>query len=213
MRSVFRELRPRDVLLSLLGALILAIGLYNVHAQSDVTEGGVLGLSLFFDKVFGISPALSALLLTLLCYILGARVLGMRFILCSAISAGGYSLFYAILEQFPPLFPAIGEHPLLAALLGALFVGIGCGICVKVGGAPSGDDALAMALSHKLRLPISLVYLVSDLLVLGLSLLYISPLRILYSLLTVVLSGQIVGLIQKIGRKPSHELSDHRDRP
>ena len=75
-----------------------------------------------------------------------------------------------------------------------------------MGGAPSGDDARAMALSHRLRVPISLVYLCSDLTVLALSLLYISPLRILYSLLTVVLSGQIIGLIQKIGRKSSHEL-------
>ena len=91
---------------------------------------------------------------------------------------------------------------------------IGCGICVRVGGAPSGDDALAMALSHKLRLPIAIVYLVSDLLVLGLSLLYIPPLRILYSLLTVILSGQLVGAVERIGRKDKQhaKLQHHRHR-
>lgn len=206
MKTLFKDIKAGEVALALAGSLILAFGLYNVHAEADVTEGGVLGLSLFFDKMLGVSPALSALVLNALCYLFGARVLGRRFILYSAISAGGYSLFYFVFEQFPPLFPTIASYPLVAALTGALFVGVGCGICVRMGGAPSGDDALAMALSHRLRVPISLVYLCSDLVVLALSLLYISPLRILYSLLTVVLSGQIIQIIQKIGRKSSHEL-------
>lgn len=207
MKTLLKDIKAGEVALALAGSLILAFGLYNVHAEADVTEGGVLGLSLFFDKMLGVSPALSALVLNALCYLFGARVLGGRFILFSAISAGGYSLFYFVFEQFPPLFPAVASYPLVAATVGALFVGVGCGICVRVGGAPSGDDALAMALSHRLRVPISLVYLCSDLAVLALSLLYISPLRILYSLLTVVLSGQIIELIQKIGRKSaSHEL-------
>ena len=31
------------------GTAILAFGLYNIHRQSNITEGGVLGLVLFFD--------------------------------------------------------------------------------------------------------------------------------------------------------------------
>ena len=90
------------------------------------------------------------------------------------------------------------QHPLLAALAGAIFVGVGVGLCVLSGGAPSGDDALAMSLSHRTRLNLSWIYLVSDLSVLALSLTYIPFSRIIYSLLTVVLSGQIIGWMQKI---------------
>ena len=45
------------------------------------------------------------------------------------------------------------------------------------------------------------IYLISDLTVLVLSLSYIPMKRIAWSLLTVVLSGQIIGLIQKINKK------------
>ena len=83
-------------------------------------------------------------------------------------------------------------------VIGAVFVGGGVGICVRGGGAPTGDDALAMALSHRFGVKIQWVYLVSDLLVLGLSLSYIPLGRLWYSLLTVVLSGQIVGFMQRI---------------
>ena len=87
--------------------------------------------------------------------------------------------------------------PLAASIVGSIFVGVGCGVCVRIGGAPSGDDALAMSLSRLTRIPIQWVYLSTDLLVLGLSLSYIPVSKIAYSLLTVILSGQIIGLFQR----------------
>ncbi len=114
----------------------------------------------------------------------------------SVISCFGFSFFYAIAEFIGPFYPEIGSHPLLAAFLGALFVGVGAGLCVRVGGAPSGDDALAMNLSKLLNVKIQWIYLLSDLIVLGLSVTYIPITKLIYSLLTVILSGQIIGWIQ-----------------
>ena len=200
-RVLFRDISWKKCVLGFLASVLLAFGLYHIHAQSAVTEGGILGLSLFFDKVLHISPAITTTLLNILCYLLGFRVLGRKFIVYSAITTAGFSISYAVFEQFPPLFPAIGEYPLLAALVGAIVVGISCGICVRIGGAPTGDDALAMSVSRILRVPIAWVYLVTDLSVLALSLVYIPLQRILYSLLTVTLSGQIVGAVQKFPLK------------
>ena len=101
--------------------------------------------------------------------------------------------------------------PFLAAIVGALFVGITTGICVRIGGATCGDDALAMSLSHITRIDIQWVYLFFDLVVLTLSLSYIPLQRIFYSLLTVILSGQIIGLMQKMplpSKPPQEELQD-----
>lgn len=187
----------KEVLILLLGSAILAFGLYHVHAQSKVTEGGVLGLTLLLQKWFSISPAISGLIMNFLCYYLGWKVLGGRFIAYSCISGGAFSVFYAIFEQFEPIWPEIGRYPLIAAVAGAMFVGVGVGICVRVGGAPGGDDALSMSLSKLTKKDIQWIYLFSDLLVLGLSLTYIPVRRILYSLLTVILSGQIIGRISK----------------
>ena len=193
-----RLLSPLPCLLTLIGAAILAFGLYHVHSVSAVTEGGVLGLTLLLHHHFQISPALSSILLNALCYLFGWKILGSGFVLYSTLAGGFFSLFYSIFERFPPLFPQIADHPLWAAILGALFVGVGVGLCVRAGGAPSGDDALAMGVSRIARISIEWVYLVSDLTVLALSLTYIPPKRILFSLLTVVLSGQLIGWIQKI---------------
>lgn len=186
---------------AVLGSAILAFGMYNIHSVSGVTEGGILGLTLLGEHWLHLSPAVSGFILNAVCYCIGWKTLGKNFIGYSAIAGGGFSVFYAVFEQFPVVYPQIAQMPLVASLMGAVFVGIGAGLCVRAGGAPCGDDALAMALSAKLKVKIQWIYLASDLLTLGLSLSYIPLRRIAYSLLTVVLSGQLIGFVQRAKKK------------
>ena len=192
------HIEPRRCALALTGSAIQAFGLYNIHAFAGVTEGGVLGLTLLLHHWLGLSPAISGFVLNAICYLIGFKVLGVEFILYSAIGGGGFSLFYAICEQFPPVWPDIASHPLIAAVVGAIFVGVGVGVCVRAGGAPGGDDALAMSLTRLTHIDIQWIYLISDLVVLARSMSYIPLSRLAYSLLTVILSGQIIGWMQKI---------------
>ena len=201
----FPKIKISHCFVAFFASAFQAFGMYNVHALSGVTEGGVLGAVLLIDHWLGISPALSSFVLNAACYALGWKTLGRSFIAYSLIAACGYSLGYGVCEQFPPLWPQFAFHPLLAAVVGALFIGIGAGLTVRAGGATSGDDALAMSISHMIKIPIQWIYLASDLLILLLSLSYIPLKRIGYSLLTVILSGQIIGWIQRIPfrRKPT----------
>lgn len=194
-KDFFTKAHITDILFLLLGSAIQAFGLYNIHSISGVTEGGILGLILLLKHWFHISPAISGFCLNFSCYLLGWKILGGKFIVYSVISGGAFSVFYGIFEQFPPAWPEIGQRPLLAAIAGALFIGIGVGLCVRAGGAPGGDDALAMSLSKITGKDIQWVYLISDLVVLLLSLSYIPVQRIGYSLITVILSGQLVGWV------------------
>lgn len=197
-------MKPISCVIALLSSAFLAFGLYHVHSFSGVTEGGVLGMTLLLEHWLHISPAVSGFVMNAACYAAGWKLLGREFIGYSAISAAGFSLTYRILEQFPPLWPGLAELPLAASVLGAVFVGVGAGLCVRVGGATGGDDALAMCVSHVTHWNIQWVYLLSDFIVLALSVSYIPLSRIGWSVVTVVLSGQIIGLIQKV-RLPFEE--------
>ena len=196
---MFSLLTPKRCLMAFGGSTILAFGLYNIHALSGVTEGGILGMTLLLHHWFHLSPALSGLVMNVLCYLIGWKLLGKEFIAYSIVAGGGFSVFYAIVEQFDPLWPQLADHPLLAAVLGALFVGVGVGLSVRSGGAPGGDDALAMSISALTHWNIQWAYLISDLVVLALSATYIDLERLGCSLLTVLLSGQMIGLIQRLG--------------
>ena len=193
--------------IAVFSSAFLAFGLYQVHSVSGVTEGGVLGATLLLEQWFDISPSISGFLLSVLCYLVGWKLLGKSFLIYSLVSAAGFSLGYRICEQFDPLWPELADLPLLASFAGAMFVGIGAGICVRIGGAPSGDDALAMSISHLTHIKIQWVYFMCDVAVILLSMTYIPASRIAYSLLTVVLSGQMIGLVQKI-KLPKNDIND-----
>lgn len=201
LRETIRQLEGKKIILVLAGSLIQAVGICNIHAYSEVTEGGGLGLTLLIYHWTGISPAITSLLLNAGCYLLGWRMLGKTFLAYSAVSVCCYSLCYSLLERFAPLWPGLIASPLWCALLGAVFVGVGSGLSVLGGGAPAADDALAMSLNKRYGWNIQNIYLASDLAVLLISLTYIPFRRIAYSLLTVILSGQIVGWIQRLEKK------------
>lgn len=199
------HLKPANCLLVLLGGFIQAVGICNIHAYADVTEGGVLGMTLLLEHWLHISPAVSSAVLNALCYLIGWRTLGRDFLWYSILAGSGFSLSYALVEPFAPLWPMLADQPAAAAIFGAMFVGVGAGLCIRAGGAPGGDDALAMALNRLTKLEIQWIYLFTDFLVLGLSVSYIPLKRLLWSLLSVVLSGQIIGWIQKIPASKSRK--------
>lgn len=133
MKKLSEGFTRKQIGLIALGAAILSFGLYNIHQQSGITEGGVLGLLLFANHWFGISPAFLTPVLDGICYLLAFKYLGFQFIKVSAVSTIGVSVFYKIWEMFPPIVPNLAEYPLLAAVIGGMFVGVGVGMIVRQG--------------------------------------------------------------------------------
>ena len=99
------------------------------------------------------------------------------------------------------MLPDLSAHPLIAALLGAVFVGVGVGLIVRQGGSAGGDDALALTISHVFKWRLSVSYLFTDLTVLALSLTYIPAAKSLFSLISVTVSSWLVDWVQNYGRK------------
>lgn len=193
-------------LIIVLGACILSFGLYNIHERTGITEGGVLGMTLLLQHWFGLSPAITSPVMDIACYLLAWHFLGNAFAKYAVAASLAFAASHALWEQFPPLLPDLSTFPMAAAILGALFVGLGVGLVVRIGGACGGDDALALTIAHVSRWPISRCYLFTDLAVLLLSLTYIPFARIVYSLVTVTISSVVIGRVQRLGvRAPEGE--------
>lgn len=196
LKNFLKTIKPKKCMICAVGGIILAFGMYNIHSVADITEGGTLGLILLSEHHFGISPAVGEIALNIICYGIGIKTLGAVFLVYSAVSTSAFSIAYAVFECFPRIYPGITDHPLIASVLGAAFVGVGVGLAVRMGGAPCGDDALAMSISRISKIKIQWIYFISDITVLLLSLTYIPFEKIVYSLLSVVISGQIIGFVK-----------------
>ena len=200
---------PKTVLSIILGTAITTFGIYNVHRQADITEGGILGLILLFNFWIGMSSSILSPVLDTLSYALGFKYLGREFLKTSIFATICMAGFFRLWEMFPPLLPSLAGTPLLAAVIGGLFIGIGCGLVVRQGASCGGDDALALIISKTTRLKISQAYLFTDITVLALSLSYIPVRRIVYSLVTVTISSYLIDIVTTFGRdkdeKPNSE--------
>ena len=194
--KLFQGLSVKNILWILVGAAICTFGIHNIHQQVGITEGGVIGGMLLLEHWLRISPAYITPVLDIACYLLALKYLGVGFIRTSILSTLSVSLFYKLWEQFPPMLPDLSGHPLVAAVLGALFVGIGVGIIVRQGGSSGGDDALALVISKVSKCRLSFAYLFTDLTVLVLSLSYIPVSRIAFSLVTVTVSSFLIDKVQ-----------------
>ena len=201
--KILSGLSWKRILFIIIGAMICSFGIHNIHQQTGITEGGVIGLMLFIEHWIGISPALITPVLDAACYLLAFKYLGGRFIKISAISTLSVSFFYKVWEQFPHMLPDLSAYPLAAAVLGGIFVGVGVGLIIRQGGSSGGDDALALTISHVTHMRLARAYLFTDLVVLGLSLSYIPVSRIIFSVITVTISSFLIDRIQDFGRRKS----------
>lgn len=199
----------KTVISILLGTAITSFGIYNVHRQTGITEGGILGLLLLCNYWFGISSSLLSPVLDGISYLFGFKFLGRDFLKTSIFATFSLAAFFRLWEMFPPLLPSLAGTPLLAAVIGGLFIGVGCGLVVRQGASCGGDDALALIISKTTRLKISQAYLFTDITVLSLSLSYIPVRRIVYSLVTVTISSYLIDIVTTFGRdkdeKPNSE--------
>ena len=195
LRAFADGLSLRMLALIMAGAAVCTFGIHNIHQQTGITEGGVIGMVLLIGHWTGLSPAFVTPVLDIGCYLLAFRFLGWRFIKVSAISTLSVSLFYKFWELFPYLLPDLSAYPLAAAVCGGVFVGAGVGMIVRQGGSSGGDDALALVIARRTGWRLARSYLITDLTVLALSLSYIPALRIAFSLITVTISSFLIDKI------------------
>ncbi len=160
---------------------------------------------LLLSHWFNISPAVLSPVLDILCYVLAFRYISRDFIRLSIIATISFAGFLKLWGMLPLQLPGLLLHPLIAALAGGAFVGIGVGMVIRQGGSCGGDDALALSISKTFKWRTARAYLCTDIIVLLLSLSYIPFQRIAFSMITVTVSSYLVDFVQNAGRREGLE--------
>ena len=185
----------KNLLLIILGSCILAFGSFNFNYQNNVTEGGVLGLLLLIKNIFDISPSITALIIDLSLFALGSKFFGKQFLGLSIFASLSFSTWYKLWESIGFIVPNLTNNMLIASILAGMGVGIGIGIIVRAGAAAGGDDVIALIGEKLTPFKINHVYMITDFIVLILSLSYLSFKQIFFSLIAVTISGKVISIM------------------
>lgn len=117
-------------------------------------SGGVTGLSLLFNYLWGVPKWVVLLGLNLPIAIYGITQRSLKFTLFSLFATICYSIMFELpIMQKITAANALGDNALLSAIVGSAIIGVTCAFVVKRGASLGGIDVITVVLSHKLSIP------------------------------------------------------------
>lgn len=191
----------KTVIPIIIGTAIYAFGLLYFIIPNQLMEGGVTGITVLLNYAFNISPSLSTLIINIPLFLIGLKILGGRQSIYTGIGIGSLTLFLWLLEELIEhgwIIPFQTEHDyILASLYAGVTLGAGLGIVFRFGGTTGGSDIIARIFNRKFGYSMGQVILALDIIILGLSLLFIPLEKILYTFVAVFIASKVIDFIQE----------------
>ena len=140
-RSVFT-----DILYDISGSILYAAGIYTFAENAGFAPGGVSGLALIMDHLWGFPVGTMTLLLNIPLVIISYRAVGRQLLIKSAVTMVISSLF---LDVIFPMFPVYSGDRLIASVCSGAFLGAGMALFYLRGSSSGGIDFLALTIKKK----------------------------------------------------------------
>ena len=135
-----------DILYDISGSILYAAGIYTFAGNAGFAPGGVSGLALITDHLWGFPVGTMTLLLNIPLVIISYRAVGRQLLIKSAVTMVISSLF---LDVIFPMFPVYSGDRLIASVCSGAFLGAGMALFYLRGSSSGGIDFLALTIKKK----------------------------------------------------------------
>lgn len=130
----------KDYIFMTVGVGLVAIAINTFFASHNLVFGGVSGLAIVLEYMFGLSISSINIILNVPLFLLGARHIGKNFLIRSIYSTIMLSVFLDLTSRLQYLQTDL----IVSAIFGGVILGIGVGLVVISGGSTGGSDMLAL---------------------------------------------------------------------
>lgn len=175
------------------GAAMAAAALEIFLIPNSIIDGGLTGISIILNKLFGGSLSLFVLFLNIPFLIIGYKQMGKRFI----VKAGFSMLVFTYLLNAFHNVEVVTDDIILATIYGGLLLGIGVGLVIKFGGCLDGTEIIAILISKNNSVSVGQVVLFFNIFIYGCAIFVFGPDRALYSLLTYFITFKIIDMVSE----------------
>lgn len=184
----------------ILGNAILAMGTAAFVVPNGLISGGVTGIGLILQRLFGLPVDIGVFAADGVLFLLGAAVMGKAFAATIILSTIVYPTFFLLFGKIPFL-TSLTDDKLMAAIYAGLLMGAGIGLVIKVGGSTGGMDIPPIILHKLFGLSIPVMISVGDILLLLVQAFYSSTEQVLYGILVVMLTSIVIDKVLIMGQK------------
>lgn len=150
-----------DFIMIMIGAFLFALAINLFVIPNDLGEGGVTGVTIILYYVMEWSPSLVSFAINAVLLIIGYRFLSRQTTIYTIIAVIFNSVFLYLTESWS----IQSEEIMINAIFGGVFVGVGIGLIIRVGGTTAGTTILARIANKFLGWNISYALLFFDLIV------------------------------------------------
>ncbi|MFL5742469.1 MAG: YitT family protein [Flavisolibacter sp.] len=145
MKKVWHEIR--NCLLIVLAILSAGMGIKGYLLSSHFIDGGVTGISMLLNDIFGLPLSILIPLINLPFVILAYYQMGLGFAIRTVLAITGLSLCLALLP-----YPDVTHDKLLTAVFGGFFIGLGIGLAIRGEAVLDGTEIAALLVSKNISL-------------------------------------------------------------
>lgn len=153
----------RRVLFMIIGSCLFSIGLEIFLVPNNITDGGVVGISIIVSHLTRIPLGIFLVLFNLPFLLLGYKQIGKTFAISTLFSVVLMSVGTSLLHPVK----AITIDPLLAAVFGGIILGIGVGLVIRSGGSLDGTEIVAILFSKKTPFSVGEIVMFFNFFILG----------------------------------------------
>lgn len=175
------------------GAIIAAFALEAILVPNSILDGGVNGISIILNILFGWKLSLLIVLINIPFMYIGYRNLGIKFLVKALYSIIVFSLFLEIFHSVKH----VTDNILLATIYGSLLYGLGVGLIIRCGGCLDGTESLGIVISKNTNFSVGQFVLLCNVIIFSVAGCFFGIDRSLYSLLAYFITSKVVDEISE----------------
>lgn len=189
-----------ETILVIIGNAFLAFGTVAFLVPSGIIAGGATGVSLILERFIPLSLSQIILIINVIMFIIGYLFIGKKFAGGTLLSSFLFPGFIALFEKIPGI-TTITSDVLLYVIYSGLFVGVGCGIVLRLGFSTGGMDILPVLLNKKTGMSIASLMNITDTIILLGQIMFSTPEEVLYGIIVVAITSIVIDKTMLLGER------------
>ena len=182
-----------EIVLTIIGALIMALGVSLFLLPNQLSSGGVAGVATITYYLLKIPMGTMILLINVPLFMIAFFKVGKSFFVKSLIGTIALSYFIDFFDKFEPLT----NDRFLACIYGGILLGLGTAIILKVNSSTGGSDIVSFIVKeYKPNVKVGNLIMIIDIIIVALNVVFFREIEIgLYSAIAIYLMGKMIDIL------------------
>lgn len=182
----------KEMLETILGALIMAAGVSLFLLPNQLSSGGIAGVATIFYYLLNIPMGIVIIAINIPLFLFSMYKVGKMFFLKSTLGTVAMSVFIDLLDKIEPLT----NDRFLACIYGGILLGVGTTLLLKSESSTGGSDLISyIAKKYKPTVRSGNIIVIIDIIIIALNVIFFKEIEIgLYSAIAIYIMGKIIDI-------------------